>query len=140
MKATPNESKATSRDSLMSSDIGSSHILRNSNSSRRFSQVSGSNLLKPVEALQDRRRKRDSKCVETENVMLSSLLADKKIRQSDPPKPFAAGSRVSRPVKQPVTAAVRRPSMSRMSRGDIQGVSSGSINKELDSKKRMWTR
>ncbi|CAM8907686.1 unnamed protein product [Rhodiola kirilowii] len=134
-KATPSAPKATSRDSLIS-DMGSSRILKSSNSSGRFSQ-GGSNLLKAEDTLQDRRRKRDFKWVETENVMQSSLLADKKIRQSNPPpKPFA-GSRVSRPVKPASTTARRpAPSLGRLSR-DPQAVGT---NMEKDSKKRIWSK
>ncbi|CAM8879294.1 unnamed protein product [Rhodiola kirilowii] len=136
-KATPNKSKLTSRDSMMS-DIDSSQILRSSNSTTgRYSQ--GSDLLKGIDTLQERRRKRDSKCVETENVMLSSLLTDKKIRQSDPPKPIAGGSRVSRPAKLATTTGSQRlvPTASRLSR-DPQAVVTS--NKEKDSKKRIWSR
>uniref|UniRef100_A0A7N0T4S7 Kinesin motor domain-containing protein n=1 Tax=Kalanchoe fedtschenkoi TaxID=63787 RepID=A0A7N0T4S7_KALFE len=136
-KATPNEAKRAPRDSIMS-DVDSSQILRSSNSTTgRHSQ--GSILLKgAAEPLQDRRRKRDSKCAETENAttLSSSLLAEKKMRQGDPGKAF--GARVSRPGKPGATGSQRAVGgLSRLSRDPQAGVP---CTKDKDSKKRIWSR
>ncbi|CAK9156008.1 unnamed protein product [Ilex paraguariensis] len=127
LRSTPTEDKRCVRDETMNE--ADRYILRSSNSTNR--QMSrGSNLLKGNDFRHDIRRKRLSRNSETENIILSSSLNEKKARQSDPPKPFPRVTKTANPA----TNAPRRLTHIRTNRDPAQGV------KEMDSKKRIWSR
>ncbi|KAL2905874.1 Kinesin-like protein KIN-14R [Bienertia sinuspersici] len=98
------------------------YILRSSNSSNRMSNASM--LSRKSEFHAENRRKREFRSGETENQMPApAALHDKKIRKSDPPKPYSRVTKTT--VSRPVAAAQRPLGHSRVTR-------------EKDTKKRMW--
>lgn len=125
IRVTPHEAKTRIRDEIMS-DVDPC-ILRTSNSlNRRVSQ--GSTLLRGNDSLHEKRRKREFKSGETENIhRLSTSLYDNKARKSDPPKI----ARITRLVK-PVTATQGPLIHKRINRDQVQV-------KERDTKKKIWS-
>lgn len=105
-------------------------ILRSSNSSNRMSH--GSTLSRRSEVPIDMRRKRGFRSGEAENQMPAPVpFHDKKIRKSDPPRPF---SRVTKTTTRPVGAPAppQRPvPHSRVTREKE--------TKEKITKKRIWS-
>jgi len=106
-------------------------ILRSSNSSSHRASH-GSTMSKRGEVVHETRRKREFRSGETENQMPgpnAAALHDKRIRKSDPPKPF---SRVMKTTIRPAAGTQRPLVHSRVSRDNAQ------VTKDKDAKKKMW--
>jgi len=106
-------------------------ILRSSNSSSHRASH-GSTVSKRSEVAGETRRKREFRSGETENQMPgpnAAALHDKRIRKSDPAKPFSRGTKTTtRPG-----AGTHKPLIhSRVARDNTQ------VTKDKDAKKRMW--
>ncbi|KAL9245622.1 hypothetical protein vseg_019249 [Gypsophila vaccaria] len=104
------------------------YILRSSNSSNRTSH--GSTLSKRGEFMYETRRKREYRSGETENQMPAGApLHDKKIRKSDPPKPYSRLTRAGK-TERPMAPPSRPIGHARVVRD--HGA------REKDTKKRSW--
>ncbi|XP_062100705.1 kinesin-like protein KIN-14R isoform X2 [Humulus lupulus] len=127
IKATPVEVKTCVRDELMN-DI-EPYILRSSNSIRPMSQGS----MRGNDSTQGTRRKRVFKSGETENIMMSTGLNERKIRKSDPPK-ISRFTRTAKPAT--TTTAAQGPFTHKrvVTKDQVQGV------KERENKKKIWSR
>ncbi|KAK4769278.1 hypothetical protein SAY86_027428 [Trapa natans] len=119
-------------DDLVVTDM-ESHILRSSNSiSHTPSQGSLIKTHASEAILQERRRKRNSRSGETENLLVPpGSLNDKRIRKSDPPRvtKMVGPVRKAIPTSQGVALNSRR-----VSRDQVQGMN------ERDNKRKMWSR
>lgn len=120
----PNGGKPCLRDEIMSEV--DPLVFRSSNSSNRMSQ--GSTLSRRSDVPIETRRKREYRSGETENQMpVPPPFHDKKIRKSDPHKPFSRVTKTTtRPVAAPTSAPQRPLGHTRV------------ISREKDTKKRMW--